>query len=60
MKKSMLNFLFFIFIAFPGKAGNTDYAINMQQAKTMTDTATIENTLVIAANYFERIAANEH
>ena len=30
MKKSMLNFLFFIFIAFPGKAGNTDYTINMQ------------------------------
>lgn len=52
----MLYFLFFIFITVPGRAGNNDYAINMLQAKTMIDTATIENTLVIAANYFERIA----
>jgi hypothetical protein len=56
MKKSMLSFQIFIFIAFTAKAGNNDYTINMLHAKKMTDTATIENTLVIAANYFERIA----
>jgi hypothetical protein len=56
MKKSMLYLLFFIFISFSGNAGNNDYSRNMLHAKTMTDTATIENTLVTAANYFERIA----
>jgi tetratricopeptide (TPR) repeat protein len=56
MKKSVLYFLFFIFITLPGKAGDNDYIINMLNAKTMTDTATVQSTLVTAANYFERIA----
>jgi tetratricopeptide (TPR) repeat protein len=56
MKNPTLCFLLFICISIPGKAGNNDYAKNMLLAKTMSDTATVENTLVIAASYFERIA----
>lgn len=52
----MLNLLFFVFIAFPGKAGDTVYTTNILNAKKMCDTASVEKTLVMAASYFERIA----
>lgn len=56
MKTSILYFLSFFFISFPCKARNNEYTKNMLVAKTMSDTATVENTLVTTANYFERIA----
>jgi hypothetical protein len=56
MKKNLMYLLYFIFISFSGKAQMNDYVSNMLIAKKMCDTATKENTLITAANYFERIA----
>jgi len=56
MTKKVFYFLWIIIVSFSAKAQNNDYFINMLHAKTMIDTAKVENTVVTAANYFKRIA----
>jgi len=53
----LIYFILFLLIPFSGQAGNDEYRRNMLRAKAMIDTATMEQTLIVAANYFERIAA---
>lgn len=56
MRKSIFYFLLLFTFSLSNKAQKNDYIFNMLHAKKMCDTAKLENTLIIAANYFERIA----
>lgn len=56
IKNSILILVMVMLTALSGKAGHP-YTDNMLQAKHLADTATVEKTLVTAANYFGRIAS---
>jgi len=56
----MKNYLLLLVFLFPallfGKPSGNPYVENMMQAKAMTDSATVEKTLITAAGFFERIS----
>lgn len=57
MKKTIAFLILALMLPVCAKSAGDPYTENMLAAKTMTDTATSEQTLLTAANYFIRIAA---
>lgn len=61
MKKTIVFLILAVMAPVGAKSADDPYMDNMMVAKTMTDTATTEQTFLIAANYFTRIAGmNPH